>query len=199
MKLSHISSLGCGLILALALGSTRAAALPSIDGGINFDGTAMTDTGSLDTATAFTSISNTFVDPNTTSGSYVSVPPMTSVAFSSFSFNSGSVTPLWSFTSGGTTYSFAATSIVINSQSSSFLNLSGDGIASITGFADTAGTWTITDTGNAPTFTFGSGTTVRSGVPDSGATALLIALGLLAAGLGVKFYGRQGPGPLLAA
>ena len=50
----------------------------------------------------------------------MSVPPMTSVAFSSlFAFpNSGSVTPLWSFTSGGTNYSFAATSIVINSQSS---------------------------------------------------------------------------------
>ena len=50
-----------------------------------------------------------------------------------------------------------------------------------TGFATTAGTWSITDTGRQATVTFGSAATV----PDSGATALLIGLGLagVAAGL----------------
>ncbi len=53
-----------------------------------------------------------------------------------------------------------------------------------TGFDPTPGTWSITDTGGKATVTFGSAATV----PDGGATALLVGLGLagLAAGLAAQ-------------
>jgi len=186
MKATSLGSLS--LLLTLAFGANLAMAqpLPSINGTINFDGEATTNTGSLATGTAFSSITNTYVDQNTMTGSYATVAGLTAVVFSPFSFTSSSVTPLWTFTVGtgasAVTYSFAATSIVINQQSSTFLNLSGTGIASITGDANTAGTWSITDTGNGPNFTFGSG---AAATPDSGTTALLMSLGLAAVGLGV--------------
>jgi hypothetical protein len=182
MKLSTFTHIGVGLLLAL--GANLARATP-INGSINFDGTATVDTGNLATATAFTSIANAFVDPGTQTGSYSAVPNFTAATFNAFSFSASSVTPLWTFTVGGITYSFSATSIsVMTPRTSSFLNLSGTGIASITGFTDTAGTFTVTDTGNGPTFTFGQGTIV-AGVPDSGTTAMLIALGFAAVGFSV--------------
>ncbi len=155
-------------------------AATSISGQIEFIGGASLN-GPLDTATAFTG----FFGPGGTggpqvlfgsTGTYSSVAAGTEVSFSLFTFNPApSTTPwnLWSFSSGGTTFSFDVTSLTIAAQNPYFLDLQGTGIAHATGFADTMGTWTITDTGATPTFTFGALTMV----PEPSVAALLL-LGL---------------------
>ena len=186
-KLSSLTTLASALFLAFSLSGNLAHATP-IDGTINFDGEATTNSGNLATATSFTSIIGTMVVPQET-GSYAAIPAVTPVTFTPFTFSAAGVTPLWTLTLAGITYSFNATSIVVDAQNANFLNISGTGIASITGYTNTAGTWSITDTsvGGSPTFTFGA----DSVVPDSGITALLILLGLAGVGLGVLAQRRK--------
>jgi len=186
-KISSLATAASALLLAFSLSGSLARATP-IDGTINFDGEATTNSGNLATATSFTSIVGTMVVPQET-GSYSAIPVVTPVTFTPFSFSAAGVTPLWTLTVAGITYSFNATSIVVDAQNANFLNLSGTGIASITGDTSTAGTWSITDTsvGGSPTFTFGA----DSVVPDSGVTALLILLGLAGVGLGVAAQRRK--------
>jgi hypothetical protein len=178
MKLTQITKIGALLIVSAAL-IASAKALPSITGDINFDGIAKTDTGNLATATAFTSISGVSVVP-VEDGTYAGTTGAPAT-FTPFSFSAAAVTPLWTFTWGGVTYTFDATSVTVVTQIKGFLNLQGSGWAMATGYANTLGSWSITDTGKQATVTFGSAATV----PDSGATALLIGLGLagVAAGL----------------
>jgi hypothetical protein len=185
MKLTSLTQVGSGLLLAVALTGNMAFASPSpINGSITFNGTANTNSGDLLNATSFTSFAGVTV-VNTDTGSYAGLTG-DAVTFTPFSFNAGSVSPLWTFTVSGITYSFVATSINIESQTTSFLNLEGNGVASITGEGSVNGTWSITDTGNgAPSFSFGAGTTV----PDGGSTALLMSLGL--AGVALWLYARN--------
>ncbi len=181
MKLTEITKIGSALIISAALLASAAKATP-ISGSINFDGVAKTNTGSLATATAFTSISGVTVVPVET-GNYVGTTGA-AATFTPFSFSAVGVTPLWTFKIGAVTYSFNATGpITIVMQNKNFLNLQGNGWATETGFDPTQGTWSITDTaqGHITTFTFGASSTV----PDSGATALLIALGLAGVAVGV--------------
>jgi PEP-CTERM motif len=163
--------------LACVVFATSAAAAPYINGQIQFVGGADLN-NSLGSATAFTAFFGTLGtgDPQVRSGStgtYSSVPGGTQAAFSLFTFNPApvSVPALWSFTVGSTTYSFDATSVVIQTQTSSILNLEGNGLAHVTGFADTYGTWSITDTGTGPVFTFGNATQV----PEPSSAAFLIS------------------------
>src|ERR1700683_4789755 len=138
MKLTQITKIGTLLILSAALIST-AKALPSISGDINFDGIATTNTGNLATATSFTSISGVSVVP-VEDGTYTGTTGAPAT-FTPFSFSAASVTPLWTFTWGGITYTFNATSVTVVTQIKGFLNLQGSGWATATGYANTAGTW----------------------------------------------------------
>jgi len=104
----------------------------------------------------------------------------TDAPFSLFTFNPspGSSFTLWSFSTGGISYSFDATSVVVSAQNANFLDLEGAGVAHVTGYADTQGTWSITLTGAGPTFTFGEQMTI---VPEPSSIALiLVASGSLA-------------------
>lgn len=180
MKLTELTKIGSALIVSAAL-IASAKATP-ITGSINFDGVAKTNTNNLSSATAFTSISGVTVVPFE-SGNYAGTTGA-AVTFTPFSFSSVAVTPLWTFTIGAVTYSFDAVGpITIVTQNANFLNIQGSGWATETGFDATQGTWSITDTaqGKITTFTFGASSTV----PDSGATALLIALGLAGVAVGV--------------
>jgi len=182
------------LLLAFALSTGVARATP-ITGTINFNGEATTNSGNLATATSFTTIVGTTVVPLEL-GSYAAIPAITPVTFTPFAFNAAGVTPLWTLTYAGVTYSFTATSIVVAAQNANFLNITGTGIASITGFQNTAGSWSITDTtvGGSPTFTFGA----ASVVPDSGTTAMLILLGVAGIGFGVVLARRRTLAPAIA-
>jgi hypothetical protein len=176
---SKTNFLTAALVAAVLIGASARA--DQINGTIQFGGGGMTtDTGNLATATAFTAISGVNVSGGiiAPTGSYAGTDG-TTVTFTPFSFTASGVTPLWTFTVGGVTYSFDATSVGIQTQNSSFLNLQGSGMAYISGgdttYTPTIGTWTITDTATTDQFTFSASTTT---VPDSGSTALMIGLGL---------------------
>ena len=166
----------------LAIQSLQAA--PYISGEIGFTGGA-TLNGSIASATAFNSIfgpigpgSDIPVVGGTANGSYAGVPAGTSVSFTPFAFNvqPGSPIQLWTFALGPTTYSFEITSVFVSLQQPGFLNIYGSGVAKITGYEDTPGTWSITDTGlNGPVFTFGNVTVV----PEPATSAMVLGFGAL--------------------
>jgi hypothetical protein len=112
-----------------------------INGTISFTGNAYLN-GAIGSATAFTNFGNVFVMVDT-NGSYAPLKTGAVIAWSPFSFGPPStpVTPMWTSTSNGITYSFDATSVVITFSNNSFLNIQGAGIAHITGYADTPGRW----------------------------------------------------------
>lgn len=181
---NKITTLALAAFVAATLAGTSLQAGP-ITGSINFDGIATSNTGHLGTATAFSSITDVVTEPGEL-GTYSVVPTGVAATFTPFAFTAADVTPLWTFSFAGNTYSFNATSVAVISQSSHFLDLSGNGYAYLNGLDKTAGTWSITDTGGKPTFTFGEATVAA--VPDQGATGLLLAagVGLLGIGLWLK-------------
>src|SRR5690606_3528641 len=95
------------------------------------------------------------------------------------------LTPLWTFTIGGTVYEFDLTALTSATTSVtpslSTFTLSGTGTAKITGFDDTFGVFSLQGTGENLTFQFVQASTTANGlaVPDGGATAALLGLSLL--------------------
>lgn len=85
-------------------------------------------------------------------------------------------TQLWTFISGTNTYSFRMSTISIVSQTSNSISLEGVGIASITGFEDTGGDFTLTLNQNRQAFSFSSSASVVVPVP---AAVWLFGSGLL--------------------
>lgn len=178
MKYSSFKQLAAGLVgLAIVGFASPVFSAPSITGTIQFVGGANLN-GPLDTATGFSAMFGPLGtgDPLVRSGAtgtFSTVPSGTDAPFSLFNFNPspGSPFTLWSFSIGATSYSFDATSVVISDQNANFLDLEGNGVAHVTGYADTPGTWSITLTGAGPTFTFGEQTTI---VPEPSAAALVL-------------------------
>lgn len=83
------------------------------------------------------------------------------VDFNDFVFNPLTPnTPLWAFTSGMTNYSFSMSVISIVSQTSNTISLEGTGIASVTGFDDTSGVFSLTLNQNGQAFSFSSSASV---------------------------------------
>ena len=96
-KLAAISALAAG---ALAVSAVQAA---PITGGISLSGGYRTDTGNVNTATAFTVFSNVQVNGATGSFAGVDLFTVNSISMSAFSFApfpAGGVTPLWQTVSG---------------------------------------------------------------------------------------------------
>jgi len=164
-------------------------AIPTINGTISFTGGSTINTLSLADATAFTGYSSLSILGGAETGSYSALNGGGSfggtLSFSPFDFTLNVLTPnplvpLWTVTFNGITYSFDATSVTVATQNSMFLNLTGNGVAHITGFQDALdGTWSITDVGGSPIFTFGNSTTV----PDGGTTVILFGVALTGLGL----------------
>jgi hypothetical protein len=189
MKTNFLKQLACGTVaMMIAAGFTFGAkAQGYINGDISFVGGA-TLNGPMASATAFASIfgptgssSLPQVLGGSQTGDYASVATGTLTTFPVFTFNPspGLSFPLWTFTFGGNTYSFQADPVItIDLQTSKFLDLSGTGTASITGFLNTTGDWSIVDTGlgSSPVFTFGASTDVAGGsVPEPSVFALLVS------------------------
>jgi len=204
MKNLFTAKLAAGAFLAALLCGPLVHASPiPISGSISFLGNATLNTTNLATASSFTSFMADSV--NQVSGDYSVLPALTgdSVTFTPFTFYTGggvmsggfrfsstpvatplSTSPLWTFTAGGVTYSFMATGTITVIQNSSFLDISGDGIAMISGgttnYVPTDGEWTIQETKSGSSFSFG-GTAVAippAEGPDGASTALLMAIGL---------------------
>lgn len=159
-----------------------------ITGKVDMVGTLNLNSASLATATGVTSFGPAVVIP-TPNGAFIGTSG-SAVTFSPFSWNPQStpVVPLWSFTSGGWTYTFNLSTISFVTQNSSFVNLAGSGTLSIIGggspYDATAGDWTftITSAGPDPDFRFGfvSSTAASPQAPDGGMTVVLFGLALMA-------------------
>lgn len=186
------------LICAASLASTPTVFGAAILGEVDFAGTAVLN-GTLATATAFTSFTNVQVEGG--SDSYEApglVPVGTAVTVTAFSFGSGSygmtlvspaVDPLWTFSVGSTTYSFSLSAMSVArfaSPTTQFLNITGQGAASITGYDNTPATFAFSSTQNigsagvSTTFTLSSAA-INSTVPEPGALSFLgvVLLGLV--------------------
>jgi hypothetical protein len=188
-NIQTMSVLSTAAICAAILAAPGAQA-NQITGSIGFDGSGVTiNSVILATATSF-SISSPAV--NTTTGVYNAVPSGDSnVTFNGFVFSPpvSSITPLWTFTVGTTVYSFDATTVssTFNSALDSW-EMGGAGIAMITGFDDTPGTWNVNLSETGDSFVFDSSAGSVASVPDGGSTLMMLGSALLVLGVsGRKF------------
>ena len=176
MKLRCSRLVAGGAVLLMPLVTN---AIP-ITGSIEFSGTATVDSG----ITGFVGYSDANSDPfsapvvNSGTGSYLGVAAGTAATWTPFTFAppAASISPLWDMTYNGVNYSFAATTMTVLDASAADVKIVGTGIAHITGFDDTVGTWEV-DASNPQgglTFSFGASTSV----PDGGTTVLMLGAGL---------------------
>lgn len=192
----NIATAAVGTLVFTALTGSLQALPSSIDGTISFAGTVTIDTSSLATATKFTSFQQVVVGaPSSLFGDYAGTSGAT-VTVTPFTWNppgaSVPLNPLWTFMSGGDTYSFNLSSLHVDFASAGALDLSGSGTAFITGPGTdklpTTGQWSLTaQTFGVSTFTFSSTTTAGAPVRDGGTTAVLLG----SCCLGFAFFRRR--------
>ncbi len=180
------------VLAASALVAASQMYAASISGDISFAGSAVLN-GKVPVSTAFSSFSGVTVGMGTQTGDYTTTDGA-SATFSGFTFESGGLPAtvgapftLWSFVSGTSTYDFKVSSLTSVSKATSAgitsLTISGTGIAQITGFTDTAGSFTLQLSGKKTKVTFASYATA---VPEPTSWALVSGLGLA----GFAFYRR---------
>jgi len=176
------------LILTIAIASLvlgQSAQAVKIVGDIGFAG-QWAGTGGLD-VDSYTGITvSSAHTEGAGTGDYSSVPHNTTVTFSSIDLNANSVDPLWSFSYNLVNYSFEATSYIVQRAFNSIISVVGVGIARIDGFEDTYGEFSFTANQNNTAMTFSSG----ASVPDSGATAALLGLGLVGLATAARRFKR---------
>jgi hypothetical protein len=175
-------------ILALLAGGLllcqQAHAAP-ISGAIEFFGpaTASGPSGPPDTIH--------FIDPWHVlfgTGTYAGVPTGTPTTFADFTFiGDGSTamllapdTPIWTFTIGGTVFSFDFLVMTNGHVESGAMSFSGSGIAHVTGFDPTPASIAIQGAGSGFSFELSSSTTAT--IPE-GNTTILLVLGLVIVGV----------------
>ena len=169
---------------------TTVQAIP-ISGEVDMSGSVTLNNVNLASASAATAFSGVTVGtlPQNATGSFAGTQG-TAVTWKAFSWPGGSANPLWTFTSGGLTYTFVLLTDSVAQQTANFLNLLGTGTLDITGgsssYTPTAAAWsfTISNAGGGPhedfDFTFANSNT---SVPDGAATAMLLGTALSALAL----------------
>jgi len=193
MKKNSLGMLVAGCVVAFLGSAATIHAIPTpINGTLSFSGSATTDTGNFLTATRFVRFDDVSVGvPTSLFGDYVGTAGA-SVTVTPFIWNppgaSTPINPLWTFMSGGNTYSFDLSMLHSDFASPTGLLLSGLGTAHITGPGldklPTTGLWNLSaQTFGVSTFTFSSTTQVPTNVLDGGSTAMMLGLALCAFGL----------------
>jgi hypothetical protein len=180
-------------VALLGFGASVQAIPVPITGTIDFGAHSATVNNSFPagTETKFLTINMATVEPGTATGSYAPLTGGEAVTFTPFTFTA--ITPstpldLWKIISGGVTYNFEATDVSFIFKGNDFLDISGSGYATITGgathYAQTEGTWSITDTksGNSA-ITFSSALAINEPVPDGGLTVSMLGAGLVGCAL----------------
>jgi len=176
------------VIIGLGLGN-RAQAIPTpVSGFIAFSGVSAIDGTDFLSASRFTLFNDVVVGSALAlSGDYVGTQGA-AVTFTPFIFDppnaSTPITPLWSFVSGGNTYSFDLNVMSVDIMTGTQLFLSGIGTSYITGVnvekLATTGRWSLSSQSlGQSTFTFSSSTLVPRSVPDGGATVMLMGMSML--------------------
>ena len=173
-------------LISCAFCVQQAQAVP-VTGAISFGGDFAPNTGDLNTATSISFSS--FIFATSVSGSYSSVPTFdlslgiihNSVTFDPFT---APVTPLWSFSYLGLTYSFDLLSLTFD-RGPDTLTLDGSGTLKISGggYDDTPGSWIMTLNQADGTFSFSSSNGALAAVPDGGMTVVMLGLGLCGIGI----------------
>lgn len=195
MKLSFLKT-AASLLAAAALASS-VQALPLIVGEIHLAANDAIVT--IDKTTDFITFTPSVGNTNATNarvsfraGDYTSVASNQLGEYKSFSYvqpGSG-VVNLWSLVLGSVDASFSLTSITSVDESGAGVVLTGIGIAYLDGFDPTPGFWSFSASQASPTASFSFSSTNISpipGVPDGGATVVLLGVGLL----GVGFISRR--------
>lgn len=151
-----------------------------ITGGVSFGGAAVPSGGATWATATGIDFGNSAPNAAVTggSGSYAGIPFLTPVTFADFTFSPSlsptPVAPLWTFVSGGLTYSFTMTGLGQVQQGfnngSSFLLLHGTGMLSITGLQDTAGIFDFSGQDSNLNFSFSAS---NAAVPEPGSMVLL--------------------------
>lgn len=163
-----------------------AFAIPSA-GEISFDGAITFNTLDLATATAISSFANPRVSAAAQFGNYAAVPDDTPVTFAqpiNFAVFSGPLENLWQISHEGINCTFDLNTLAVTFQAPGFLNLSGQGLAHITGFDNTPGVWRMTAQEGVQRFSFSASSTASGvSVPDNGSTVLLLGVGFVAVGI----------------
>jgi hypothetical protein len=110
-------------------------------------------------------------------GAYSGVTFLTPVTFTGFQLNPQieRVAPLWSFAMGSTEYSFDATSVTASFDFvSQEWDLSGNGVAMVTGFTSTPGSWNINLSESGSTIVFDSSAATVD-TPEGSSLALMFS------------------------
>ena len=175
-----------GALVATGLLVQQAQAIP-INGDIGFNGSG---SGSSMGGTSTLTFGPMSVDPSLKTGAYAGVTTPQSVPFASISWTGsgntavltppGANSPEWTFTQGGTTYSFNLLSLQNAFMSGGTVSLAGTGIAFITGFDPTPAFFSVQGSGAGFTFTIVQSSTSATGqVPEGGSAIALLGLGLV--------------------
>jgi hypothetical protein len=168
-KLLMVSS---WMVLLIGVTAFNAGA-SQFQGNISFAGNCLFDNNNLSIATQFTSFNNVVV--TAVDGAYSGITTGSSgpsVTYTPFVFRPvpGLPLALWSFVSGGKTYSFDATTMSVAFSNKGTLVVEGSGLAKITGFDNSPGDWSVTANNFGTTFSFSGGS---SAVPIPAAVWLL--------------------------
>lgn len=182
MKRMAVTVAAFGVLMTMG---ARAEATP-ITGSVTFGGviaaTDFTTTNSIDVVNETAVV--TCAQLGLCTGSYAPLNQnfvngtQLNALYKDFTFNplpGGGYNPLWSFNYSGTTYAFNLLNIMSIERSVNGILLTGTGLATITGFDNTAATWSFSadQTGR---FAFSSTTTA---VPDAGPTGLLLGMAVV--------------------
>ncbi len=176
-------ALSCGLL-------SQPAQAAQISGDISFGGTAIFDTHSLATAmqvvefkalTGQDNAARVGSGPGDATGDFSGLNDAVASFPPNYVFNPTSATqdPLWSV--GGFTFHLTGSAIALQTQN--FLNITGTGFITSSGFDTTAGTWSFTSSNSSgrdhASFTFAANSGAVPNVPDSGSTVALLGVALL--------------------
>ena len=172
----------------VALGLVSAAQAAFISGSIAFGGAYDTQptSNNLLTATGL-KFKDVSVATNTQFGDYAAIPNGTAATYSDLTFSPFVAGQLWTISVGPTTYSFWLDSCNVLLHNSQVLALTGTGTASMTGYEDTPGRWSITANKNGRSMSFSSG----ADVPDAGTSIALFGAALLGLGFVRRILSRR--------
>ena len=157
----------------------------AITGDVMFFGSASASGASPGTPVTISFTNPWFVTGGT--GDYSAVTFGTAATFSNFSFTgdgtgatlTAAVTPQWSFSFGGNTYTFDLLALTFGHTQSGSMAFTGTGTAFINGGDATPANWSLEgSTGSGFTFTLSSSTTGTVGAPDGGSAVALLGIAL---------------------